>query len=68
MLQLSEGVYSSVHYFVPFVYLYEIVPPDAALFFSELTVTYSVLIRPTAVEIWALESCSVALILKNLGF
>ena len=44
------------------------VHPNAALFFSELTTNYNILIRPTAVEIWTLEGCSVALVLKHPGF
>ena len=48
--------------------MYEIGPSDAALFFSELTATYSVRILPTAVEIWALEGYNVVLVLKHPGF
>ena len=68
VLQLSKGLYSFVHYFDSFVHVYEIVPPDAALFFSELTATYNILIRPIAFEIWALEGWSVALVFKHPGF
>ena len=43
-------------------------PPDAVLLFPDLTATYNVRIRPTAVEIWALECCSVVIVLKHPGF
>ena len=65
---MSKEVYSFVNYFDSFIYLYEIFPPNVALFFSELIAIYSVLIGPTTVEIWALEGCSVVLVLKHLGF
>ena len=52
------GVYSFEHYFIQ-LYIYVNRSSSDALFFSAFTALYSVPIRPTAAEIWALEECSV---------
>ena len=43
-------------------------PSISALFFSELTATCNLLIRPTGVKIWTVECYSVALVLKHPSF
>ena len=48
--------------------MYGIALLNAALFVSDIIALYSVLIRPTTAEIWALEGYTVALVLKHPGF
>ena len=50
------------------LYMQQNSPSVHSLFFSELIPLYSVPIRPTAVEIWALEGCSVALVFYHPGY
>ena len=62
-----RGVYSFVHYFLSFVYLYEIgLQMLHYCFLSSLQLTAS-RIRSTAVEISALEGCNEALLMSTLA-